>query len=145
MLKICYLRRFQFTLLRWSLRVSKRSRRGGRILHFLTTRWNDYTAMTRSPEAYWLSTRIRQMIKYIITRASRLAVIGPIISCHHLLTKKLDFCQPDVQTGFRAGFGTNDNLQVIKTLVEHTQNIITILFLFLQTTKRYLILSIIQK
>lgn len=34
------------------------------------------------------------------------------------LTHKLDFYQPREQAGFRTGFGTNDHLQTIKTLIE---------------------------
>lgn len=34
------------------------------------------------------------------------------------LTSKLDFYQPTEQAGFRSGYGTNDHLQVIKTLIE---------------------------
>ena len=34
------------------------------------------------------------------------------------LGSKLDFHQPLEQVGFRSGFGTNDHLQVIKSLIE---------------------------
>lgn len=34
------------------------------------------------------------------------------------LESKLDFYQPPEQAGFRSGYGTNDHLQVIKTLIE---------------------------
>lgn len=34
------------------------------------------------------------------------------------LERKLDFYQPREQAGFRSGYGTNDHLQTIKTLVE---------------------------
>lgn len=34
------------------------------------------------------------------------------------LTPKLDFYQPKEQAGFRAGYGTNDHLHTIKTLIE---------------------------
>lgn len=52
-----------------------------------------------------------------ISLLSHLYKIFMKIICNRL-TSKLDFYQPTEQAGFRSGYGTNDHLQTIKTLIE---------------------------
>ena len=99
---------------------------GDILLKAITVLFNKYLIEATTPTE-WNNTIIVIMHKKgNIANLNNYRPISLLPHLYKLFTKiitrrlefKLDSYQPPEQAGFRAGYGTNDHLQVIKTLIE---------------------------